>query len=59
MSDTNQSFNPESFVREAYAVVERMDLEGWKSLFAGDGVFIDESIRSGNRMDAPCADIWE
>ncbi|HXN09015.1 MAG TPA: nuclear transport factor 2 family protein [Candidatus Acidoferrales bacterium] len=119
MTDKNQSFDPERFVREAYAIAERMDLEGWKSLFADDGVFIDESVKvtykgptewdypvrnygaafadmhrelydfwtvgntvfvrlalqgthtgplqtpfgtippTGNRMDAPCLDVWE
>jgi ketosteroid isomerase-like protein len=119
MTDKNQSFDPERFVREAYAIAERMDLEGWKSLFADDGVFIDESVKvtykgpkeldypvrnygtafadmhrelydfwtvgdivivrlalqgthtgplqtpfgtippTGNRMDAPCMDVWE
>jgi len=122
MPDKNQDFNPEAFVRNAYAVAERKDLEGFRSLFADDGVFIDESVRitytgtgpnggweypvknygtafadmhrelydfwtvgntvfvrlalqgihtgpletpfgtippTGNKMDAPCADIWE
>lgn len=103
MSDKTQKFDPETFVREAYAIAERMDLEGWKSLFADDGIFIDESVKityaadmhrelydfwtagntvfvrlaqqgthtgplqtpfgtippTGNRMDAPCLDVWE
>jgi epsilon-lactone hydrolase len=46
MPEKNQSFDPEAFVRAAYAIAERMDLEGWKSLFADDGVFIDESIKT-------------
>ena len=45
MSSTSQSFDPTSFVREAYATAERLDLEGWKSLFAGDGVFVDNSVK--------------
>jgi hypothetical protein len=45
MSNTSQSFNPENFVRGAYATAERLDLEGWKSLFADDGIFIDESVK--------------
>jgi ketosteroid isomerase-like protein len=36
--------DPETFVREAYATAERMDLEGWKSLFADDGIFTDQSV---------------
>lgn len=44
MSDNGQ-FDPERFVREAYATAERKDLEGWKSLFNSDGVFVDESIQ--------------
>lgn len=119
MTDIGQSFDPERFVREAYAIAERMELEGWKSLFADDGVFVDESVKvtykgpnewdypvrnygaafadmhrelydfwtvgntvfvrlalqgthtgplqtpfgtippTGNRMDAPCIDVWE
>jgi ketosteroid isomerase-like protein len=119
MSDKSQSFDPVTFVRDAYAIAERMDVEGWKSLFADDGIFIDESVKitysgpkdldypvrnygtafadmhrelydfwavgntvfvrlalqgthtgplqtpfgtvppTGNRMDAPCVDIWE
>jgi ketosteroid isomerase-like protein len=45
MSNTSQSFDPANFVREAYAIAERLDLEGWKSLFADDGVFVDESVK--------------
>lgn len=44
MPASNNSFNPEAFVREAYATAERMDLEGWKSLFADDGIFTDQSV---------------
>jgi ketosteroid isomerase-like protein len=45
MSPANSTFDPESFVREAYATAERMDIEGWKSLFLDDGIFIDESVQ--------------
>ena len=31
-------------VRNAYAVAERKDLEGWISLFTPDGVFVDNSV---------------
>src|SRR6478736_469272 len=31
-------------VRNAYAVAERKDLEGWTSLFTPDGVFTDNSV---------------
>ena len=31
-------------VRNAYAVAERKDLEGWISLFTPDGVFTDNSV---------------
>jgi hypothetical protein len=41
---STNGFDPEAFVLEAYAIAERMDLEGWKSLFADDGIFIDESV---------------
>jgi acetyl esterase/lipase/ketosteroid isomerase-like protein len=56
MSEADQTFDPESFVRNAYAIAERMDLEGWKALFAEDGVFIDESIKTtykGPELDYP------
>jgi ketosteroid isomerase-like protein len=45
MSDNSHSFDPETFVRDAYAIAERRDLEGWRSLFANDGIFIDESVK--------------
>jgi ketosteroid isomerase-like protein len=45
MPDNHQLFDPEAFVRKAYAIAERMDLEGFRSLFADDGVFIDESVK--------------
>src|SRR6516225_9721738 len=31
-------------VRNAYAVAERKDLEGWISLFTPDGAFVDNSV---------------
>jgi len=31
-------------IRNAYAVAERKDLEGWISLFTPDGVFTDKSV---------------
>ncbi len=31
-------------VRNAYAVAEQKDLEGWISLFTPDGVFVDNSV---------------
>src|SRR5580693_7868656 len=34
----------ETTVRNAYAVAERKDLEGWIKLFTPDGVFTDNSI---------------
>jgi steroid delta-isomerase-like uncharacterized protein len=45
MSDPSTKFDPETFVREAYAIAERMDLEGWTSLFTDDGIFTDQSVR--------------
>lgn len=44
MSDHSNTFDSESFIRDAYAIAERMDLPGWKSLFAEDGIFTDQSI---------------
>jgi ketosteroid isomerase-like protein len=48
--------DPEGIVREAYSIAERMDLEGWKSLFADDGVFTDQSVGvtyQGPELDYP------
>lgn len=56
MSNPSSRFDPESFVREAYAVAERMDLEAWKSLFVNDGIFTDNSIAvtyRGTNLDYP------
>ena len=44
MPSESQNFDPESFVREAYALAERMDLEGWRACFADGGIFVDNSI---------------
>ena len=40
-----RGFDPQSFVRNAYTIAERKDLEGWKSLFNADGIFTDESVK--------------
>jgi ketosteroid isomerase-like protein len=56
VSNGNSSFNPENFVREAYAIAERKDLEGWKSRFTDDGIFTDESVGTtyrGPELDYP------
>ncbi len=45
MSDIAKPFDAEGFVRNAYAIAERKDLEGWKSLFNPDGTFVDESVK--------------
>lgn len=50
MSNANSPFDPESFVRAAYAIAGRMDLEGWGSLFGDDGIFIDESVQRTYRV---------
>lgn len=44
VSTQNSSFDPERFVRDAYAIAERRDFEGFKSLFNPDGIFVDESV---------------
>jgi steroid delta-isomerase-like uncharacterized protein len=38
------SYDNVASVRNAYAVAERKDLEGWISLFTPDGVFTDNSV---------------
>ena len=57
MSNWSGRVDPESFVRDAYSIAERMDLEGWKALFADDGIFTDESVgityRGPNEWDYP------
>lgn len=56
MSDSNVTFDPEGFVREAYAIAERMDLDGWIACFTDDGTFIDNSIAvtyQGADLDYP------
>jgi ketosteroid isomerase-like protein len=55
MSET-KSIDPAAFIREAYALAERMDLEGWKAAFTADGIFIDNSIGvtyRGAELDYP------
>jgi ketosteroid isomerase-like protein len=44
MPDGSLSFDPETFVREAYALAERMDLEAWRACFVDGGIFVDNSI---------------
>jgi len=56
MPNGSGQFDPERFIREAYATAERMDLEGWKSLFADGGIFIDQSVGvtyQGSELDYP------
>jgi ketosteroid isomerase-like protein len=56
MAAAKDTFDPAGFIREAYAKAERMDLEGWKSGFADDGIFIDNSIGvtyKGPELDYP------
>lgn len=57
MSDKNQAFDPEQFVRESYAIAERKDFEGWKSRFNDDGIFVDESVKITYRRTGPNA--WD
>jgi ketosteroid isomerase-like protein len=56
MSASTKGFDPEAFVRESYAIAERMDLDGWRSRFADDGIFTDQSVRvtyRGADLDYP------
>jgi ketosteroid isomerase-like protein len=56
MQTAQKDFDPEAFVRNAYATAEKMDLMGWKSLFAEDGTFTDQSVRvtyQGADLDYP------
>ena len=56
MPCSKHTFDPEAFIRQAYATAEKMDLAGWKSSFTGDGIFIDNSIGvtyRGPELDYP------
>jgi ketosteroid isomerase-like protein len=56
MAISIDGFNPETFVREAYATAERMDLDGWKACFTDGGVFTDQSVGvtyTGADLDYP------
>jgi ketosteroid isomerase-like protein len=44
MKDDNMAI-----IRNAYAVAERKDLEGWINLFTSDGVFTDNSVGASYR----------
>jgi ketosteroid isomerase-like protein len=48
--------DPAAFVRGAYTIAERMDLEGWKSCFTDKGTFTDQSVGvtyEGSELDYP------
>lgn len=56
MSASKQGFDPEAFVRGAYAIAESMDLAGWKACFNANGIFTDQSIGvtyEGDQLDYP------
>jgi hypothetical protein len=56
MRTSELEFDPETFVRGAYAIAERMDLEGWKSCFTDKGTFTDQSVGityEGSNLDYP------
>lgn len=44
MPNTSKTVDHERFIREAYALAERMDLKGWTSCFIDGGIFVDNSI---------------
>jgi ketosteroid isomerase-like protein len=46
------SYDNVASVRNAYAVAERKDLEGWISLFTPNGVFTDNSVGATYRGSA-------
>ena len=46
-------------VRNAYAVAERKDLEGWIKLFTPVQLPFGELPATGKQMDAPCCDVFE
>jgi ketosteroid isomerase-like protein len=40
----SSGFDAEGFVRDAYAVAERIDVSGWEALYTDDGTFTDQSV---------------
>ena len=44
INETQQMTSNEEFVRNAYAIAEVKDIEGWIDCFVSDGVFVDNSV---------------
>ena len=44
INETQQMTSNEGFVRNAYAIAEVKDIEGWIDCFVSDGVFVDNSV---------------
>jgi ketosteroid isomerase-like protein len=56
MPTSQKNADTESFIRGAYALAEKMDLDGWRSCFTAGGVFTDNSIGvtyKGMELDYP------
>ena len=44
INETQHMTSNEEFVRNAYAIAEVKDIEGWIDCFVSDGVFVDNSV---------------
>ena len=44
LKETERMTSNEEFVRNAYAIAEVQDIEGWIDCFVPDGVFVDNSV---------------
>ena len=44
VNETQQMTSNEEFVRNAYAIAEVKDIQGWIDCFVSDGVFVDNSV---------------
>ena len=56
MATSKKAFDSEEYIRESYAIAEKMDLEGWKSRFTDGGIFVDNSVGityEGSELDYP------
>jgi ketosteroid isomerase-like protein len=56
LPSSNKNFDSEAFVRNAYAIAEGMDLDGWRACFADGGTFTDQSVGvtyQGSDLDYP------
>jgi hypothetical protein len=61
MPASRKIVDAEAFIPGAYALAEKMDLDGWRSSFTDGGVFTDNSIGvtyEGPELDYPVRQCW-